>query len=106
MTCNSCKSLEKDIRSPSDLKNAIRITAGMCKLGELKYIGAGRWGDPFINISSGSGWGDLVSNYFQCSHCEQYFHLKAETYHGSGGRLEQILGIEDEVQNDQYPESR
>ncbi|WP_010385240.1 hypothetical protein [Pseudoalteromonas rubra] len=103
MSCDKCQSIKKVIKVPRDLKEAILLAKLKIEDGTLKYLGAGAYGDPFKRIASGQGWSDFVNNYFSCSSCYQVFNLHAETYHGSGGKLEAVEEIQGELSNDVYP---
>ncbi|WP_462152567.1 hypothetical protein [Pseudoalteromonas xiamenensis] len=103
MSCDKCQSIKKVIKVPRDLAGAILLAKLKIEDGTLKYLGAGSYGDPFKRIASGKGWSDFVNNYFSCSSCNQIFNLHAETYHGSGGKLEAVEEIQDELSNDVYP---
>jgi len=103
MSCDKCQSIKKVIKVPRDLTEAILLARLKIEDGTLKYLGAGCYGDPFKRIDSGKGWSDFVNNYFSCLSCNQIFNLHAETYHGSGGKLEAIAEIKDELINDVYP---
>ncbi len=103
MTCKKCQNIKKIINVPSDLKIAINLSRLKIEDGTLKYLGAGSYGDPFSYIANGKGWGDFVNNYFKCNGCRQIFNLHAETYHGSGGKLEPVEKIDGKLCDDKYP---
>ncbi|MFV0625647.1 hypothetical protein ACBY01_16780 [Sphingomonas sp. ac-8] len=41
---------------------------------------------PFADLQEGSPWPDFIEADFACTRCGESFHLRCETYHGSGGR--------------------
>ncbi|MBC7750376.1 MAG: hypothetical protein H7Z73_01470 [Candidatus Saccharibacteria bacterium] len=104
MSCSQCQNEVPfiKIKVPQNLKEAIITAKSAVESGCLVYRGMGNFADPFKSIASGSGWGDFVSNYFTCASCGQWFHLHAETYHGSGGALERIPSQPQNIQNDAY----
>lgn len=103
LSCDNCLRISKVIRSPNDLSQAIKLAKLKVDDGVIKYIGFGSYGDPFYRIASGKGWGDFVDNYFRCENCNQLISLHAETYHGSGGKLEHVNAVDGELINDTYP---
>jgi len=103
MSCCQCESINKVIKVPRDLTEAILFAKLKIEDGTLNYLGAGSYGDPFLQIASGKGWSDFVDNYFSCVTCDQIFNLHAETYHGSGGKLEAVDSVRGELNNDVYP---
>ena len=104
MACDNCISLTSGtpIKHPADLKRAISKADDAIKHQVLKYEGAGVMGDPFSKLALGGHWGDFVSNYFSCRTCGQFFHLNAETYHGSGGAFKKVDQITEQLQRDTY----
>jgi len=103
MSCDKCRSIKKVIKVPRELTEAILLSKLKIEDGTLKYLGTGQYGDPFKRIASGKGWSDFVNNYFACAYCDQIFNLHAETYHGSGGKLEAVEQIDGELGLDVYP---
>jgi len=105
MTCEQCeKAIQpQQIKRPSDLSSAILAASEAVRLGILRYEGAGAWGEPFISIAHGAGWGDIVNNYFSCRNCGQWFNLRAETYRGSGGAFEAVAEPAGHIERDAYP---
>jgi hypothetical protein len=93
---------KKVINVPRDLTEAILLARLKIEDGTLKYLGAGSYGEPFKRIASGRGRSDFVNNYFSCLFCNQIFNLYAETYHGSGGKLEAVQEIQGELSSDLY----
>ncbi len=95
MSCGKCSRLVREIRNPQKLTESILLLRTNTEKGNLKYLGFGSYGQPFSQIANGKNWGDFVSNYFVCKLCGQVIQLRAETYHGSGGKIaavESILG--------------
>ncbi len=95
MSCGKCSGLVMEIRNPQKLTESILLLRTETEKGNLKYLGFGSYGQPFSQIANGKNWGDFVNNYFVCKLCGQVIHLRAETYHGSGGKIaavESILG--------------
>ncbi|AYO19649.1 hypothetical protein BBM40_21475 [Vibrio parahaemolyticus] len=97
MSCDSCKQIKLKIGSPDDLVTAILLVRRSVEAKSLKYLGYGAFGEPFSRFSNGKCWGDIVNNYFACKSCGQLIHLRAETYHGSGGQLAQIAALTEKV---------
>ncbi|EGU34017.1 hypothetical protein VIBRN418_20334 [Vibrio sp. N418] len=87
MSCDNCKQIKLEISNPNDLVEAIHLVRRNVESKTLKYLGYGAFGEPFSRFSNGKYWGDIVNNYFSCRLCGQLIHLRAETYHGSGGQL-------------------
>jgi hypothetical protein len=90
MSCDACKELtvEHQISSPSDLRQAIGIIQGNIADGTIKESPSASLtysSVPFQDLVNGDNWDDFVSYDFKCTRCGQAFHLRAETYHGSGG---------------------
>ncbi len=82
-----------EIRTPGELKKAIRIIAanlddGTIRLSEYWPKGILKCCDSgsFSELANGHDWGDIIEYYFECPQCRSLFHLEAETYHGRGGR--------------------
>jgi len=100
MSCPDCIQTTSNghIKRPDDLKRCIAKAAQLVESGTLRYVGAGKFGEPFQILADGELWGDIVSNYFSCTKCGQLFHLHAETYHGSGGAFESIQQIDGNIQ--------
>lgn len=92
MSCPHCEALalERTITSPSGLGAAARDAATAVANQALDDQGSGDEGDRLSQVLAGH-WGDVVSHYFSCPHCGQWFHLFAETYHGSGGAFAPCL---------------
>ena len=85
--CPSCKdlNLEFQIRSPSDLKQAIAVTRDNLADGTIADITSGGDCKPFDELVSSGKWDDVLLYHFKCNTCGQLFELSAETYHGAGG---------------------
>ncbi|MCU5771632.1 hypothetical protein N5923_02895 [Erwiniaceae bacterium BAC15a-03b] len=89
MSCPYCQDLcvKYIIRTPADLRKAIRIAAqavseGIICEAELQS----QWNQfSFKQCAEGMAWGDIVDYHFLCNRCQTQFVLGAETYHGSGG---------------------
>lgn len=96
MSCESCADLcvKYVIRTPNDLRKAIRIAAQNVQDGTITEIKA----DPdwnqfsFEECAKTMCWGDIVAYQFVCNRCGRRFTLGAETYHGSGGSWEPDKG--------------
>lgn len=89
----------RSIKSLIELKDQIALCQLHVAGGVLENKGAGYWGTPFSKLAQGY-IGDFVSNYFSCTSCEQLFHLRAETYHGTGGSFEKIGNIDERLQDE------
>lgn len=87
MSCNNCSRIRKEIRTPRELVEAITLIRKKVADKTIKYLGYGADGEPFSRFSNSRHWGDIISNYFACKSCGQVIQLRAETYHGSGGKL-------------------
>jgi len=103
MSCDKCQDMERIIKRPQDLTEAILLAYSKLEIGELYYLGTGFYGTPLSRMSSGKGWSDIVSNYFECCNCGQIIYLHAETYHGSGGRMEFVTSIKGELGDQDSP---
>lgn len=95
MACKRCEDLcvEYRVASPDDLRRTIRradrgIADGILRLAFPANTASS--GTPFHEVANGGSWDDIVSYYFQCIHCDQFFRLGAETYHGSGGSWQAV----------------
>ncbi|WP_206074748.1 hypothetical protein [Pseudoalteromonas rubra] len=106
MSCEYCKKLPRTIRLPKDLSEAISSLRVNLECENLEYLGNGAFGEPFTNFSCGVGWGDIVNNYFKCSHCSQLLHLRAETYHGQGGQLSFIEQVSESLTSQEPPHNK
>lgn len=89
----------RSIKSIDELKNQIALCQLYIAEAVLENKGTGYWGTPFPKLAEGC-IGDFVSNYFSCTSCGQLFHLRAETYHGSGGAFEKIGRIDERLQDE------
>jgi hypothetical protein len=106
MSCIQCQSINKIIKKPKDLTEAILLAKSKLEDGTLRYLGEGSYGSPFSQIESGKGWSDIVNNYFTCNSCEQIFNLSAETYHGSGGELTAVDSVKGELRGGEKPHNK
>ena len=95
MFCDRCADLcvRYAIRTPGELKNAIKIASQNIDDGTLIEIPAN---SPlsqvtFESLVKGDRWDDLVYHKFKCTNCGEIFVLHAETYHGSSGYWEPEL---------------
>jgi len=88
--CEHCSDLQIsfDIRSPGDLKKAIKVIKANLEDGTLEEIlnGSTIGSEELLSETSNEpSWPDYFEIHFQCRHCGTRFRLEAETYHGSGG---------------------
>ncbi len=92
MSCPHCEALalERAISSPNGLRAALRDAAAAIARRALRDEGCGDESEPLSQVLVGR-WGDVVSHYFSCPHCGQWFHLFAETYHGRCGAFAPCL---------------
>ncbi len=91
--CNHCRNVNQkyDIKSPSDLKKAIKVINDNLTDGTI--IESTYWPKDIIHfdqktfkdVNEDGPWDDVLTYYFECPACQTLFCLSAETYHGSGG---------------------
>ncbi len=92
--CENCKTINQEfrIKSPRDLKKAIKVIADNIEDGTIKE--SDYWPKGILNccdsgtfseLAKENLWGDFVDYYFECPSCNRLYRLTAETYHGSGG---------------------
>ena len=83
--CEHCEELKIsfDIRSPNEMKNAIRVIRDNLADGTLEEEKNSY--DSFQRIPVDGPWPDYVEKDFKCRHCGNMFMIQAETYHGTGG---------------------
>jgi len=95
MSCSCCGSWMQThpIRSPAQLREALRIVKKGLDDGELREIpppahpSDGNEVIPVAQLLDPSvPWPDVLRVRLECPVCAQQFSLSCETYHGSGGR--------------------
>src|SRR5437016_5461539 len=85
LRCPHCADLNiaYAIRTPGELKKAIRVVLANVQDGTLKAVSAN---GEVVGFEIPEGpWPDIIEIDFRCRHCDASFRLIAETYHGSGG---------------------
>ena len=91
--CEHCKEVQTnyEIRSPNELRKAIRVVRANLKDGTIAQSSYWPEGimkienEPFENIKDSGPFDDVMQYYFECPKCSQIYSLSCETYHGSGG---------------------
>lgn len=84
----------RQINSPGDLADVIKVVSDAVRAGELNQITPG--GAPFAThedirrIVPGGPWPDYLELHFQDVRTGKRFTLVAETFHGAGGRWEPV----------------
>ena len=95
MTCDRCADLcvRYAIRTPGELKNAIKIVGQNIVDATLIEIPSNSPLNKvnFETLVKENFWGDVVYHKFKCTKCGEKFVLCAETYRGSGGSWEPEL---------------
>ncbi|MGL4666941.1 MAG: hypothetical protein ACRCWR_03320 [Saezia sp.] len=100
MTCSVCQSFSYiSIKTPTELTEAISALQKAVRKGDMQSLGTTYQTAPLKELAH-NHWNDSVSNYLMCSNCHQYFHLSAETYHGSGGSLSTVETLPDSIAPD------
>lgn len=77
----------RSVSSPEDLKAAIHLLQQAITGEQVKYLGRGKWGDPFEKYGDSPEWGDFVHNFFECPKCSLVLELWAETFQGASGGI-------------------
>ena len=97
--CLKCEDLRTEyrIREPWQLKKAIRVVLSNVEDNSIQvddYWPVGQVGSASTidDLRSDGFWGDGIEMYFRCTACGQLFVLACETYHGSGGKWQQVRG--------------
>jgi hypothetical protein len=95
--CKHCEEVQTryEIRSPNELKKAIRVVRANLKDGTI--VKSSYWpegiikleNEPFENIKESGSYEDVMQYYFECPKCKQVYSLSCETYHGCGGEWSQ-----------------
>ncbi|PWU18461.1 MAG: hypothetical protein C5B50_09060 [Verrucomicrobia bacterium] len=88
--CKRCEILRQRfaISSPATLAQAIRVARDNVADRTIIEVPYGSETDdqpPFSDLKTEGPWNDVLGYAFRCTTCGQLFHLRAETYHGSGG---------------------
>lgn len=104
MACPRCDELNLVwlIRTPGELRKAIRIVRGNVDDGTIRprdddpVRGAGDV--PFSELREAGPWSDILVYRFDCTSCAQGFELFAMTYKGDGSRWHPI-GPSDAAEN-------
>ena len=95
--CDRCASLRQrfEIRSPSDLVQAIRVAQDHVANGTIVEVPSSSTvsREPLSTVRPEGPWEDIVDYGFRCTSCGQLFYLSAETYHGSGGEWRPVTHI-------------
>ena len=83
------------ITLPGELSETISILKEMVNHNELMEVPNAKdmiqkYNKPFSRLSSRGKWSDHVVYDFKCTHCQDFFHLTVETYHGRGGELKRV----------------
>jgi hypothetical protein len=80
----------RDISSPAELADVIRVVAEAVRSGELRALALSD--EPFtescdiLQLSPTGPWPDFLDLRFEEVETGKRFRLKVETYHGTGGR--------------------
>ena len=86
----------RELDSPGRLANLLEEVKEAVRAGELIQITLP--GSPFATKESvqhllpGGPWPDYLELYFEDSRTGKRYRLVAETYHGRGGRWEDVIG--------------
>jgi len=90
MICDVCEELDLvwPIRSPRELRKAVRVALDNLGDGTLEEVGNGpsllEEAPKLLNPTE--PWPDDILEYrFACTECGATYMLSCETYHGSGG---------------------
>ena len=94
MSCSHCADLCQEllIQTPGELEKMVRVVGVNLQDGTLAEIsGATRSTEVieptlFADLIASEPWPDMIKADFRCANCGELFHLRCETYHGSGGR--------------------
>ena len=92
--CVRCIDLRREmqIRSPDELDDVLRMISDKLANGTLVEVtGPATRQDAieptaFAELLEAGARPDMIKCDFKCSACNEVFHLRCETYHGSGGR--------------------
>ena len=95
--CQECEgiALEQQIRSPAELKQALRVLQGEIQRSVLEQLivpASDGLEQPSVHDLLSEPNPDIFCSHFRCRHCGQQFELMCETYHGSGGRWSVVAG--------------
>lgn len=87
------------IKTPNDLIRALKFIRTGLDEGRIKltfeYKNQNKWDIPQSKFITKFNWPDYFSNYYEEISTGKIFRLYAETYHGGGGKLEEVQNFED-----------
>lgn len=85
--CSRCDDLCQTvpILTPGELQKVVRVATANLDDGTIVEITSGEEGTPLSTWIAAGPRPDVIKSDFKCSECGELFHLRCETYHGSGG---------------------
>jgi len=89
--CERCSDLRLsyDIRTPGELRHAVRVARENLADGTLRDVTPRTLAEVgFAGLPENGPWPDLVECYFECTACGWRFRLAVDTYHGTDGNWE------------------
>jgi hypothetical protein len=87
MSCARCENLcrQVSIRTPGELEKVALVAKANLEDSTIVEITSGKGSTAFSSLMHDRPLPDLIRAEFRCMECGEFFFLRCETYHGSGG---------------------